>query len=131
MRWKEKWERKPSKKRWIIPHFYDVRWLIFQTKVKLPIIFLQLALAAGCCYGKNNLLAAALESCDYCCLTVKINCKIYFCEWNFYISYCIRYNHRASRAKYIWNFPLQINFYHNDLIIRAHHLISMTIYSYF
>ena len=27
----EKWERKPIKKRWIIPNFYDVPWLIFET----------------------------------------------------------------------------------------------------
>ena len=26
-----KWERKPLKKRWIIPHFYDVTWMILDT----------------------------------------------------------------------------------------------------
>ena len=26
-----KWERKPLKKRWIVPHFYDVTWLIFES----------------------------------------------------------------------------------------------------
>ena len=35
-RGEEKWERKPLKKRWIIPHFHDVTWLIFKTLVKLP-----------------------------------------------------------------------------------------------
>ena len=27
----EKWERKPLRRSWIIPNFYDVTWLIFNT----------------------------------------------------------------------------------------------------
>ena len=34
-KWEENWERKPLKKRWIIPHFYDVTLLIFETLCKV------------------------------------------------------------------------------------------------
>ena len=39
-RWEEKWERKLLKKRWIIPHFYDVTWMNFDTIWALSKIYI-------------------------------------------------------------------------------------------
>ena len=37
----EMWERKPLKRIWLIPHFYDVTWLIFKTLCPATLIVTQ------------------------------------------------------------------------------------------
>ena len=73
-RWEEKWERKPLKKMWIIPHFYDVTWLIFETLCSVT--------SFGNVGNPRQALLAARNKFDFVCWVVgggevwMIHCRV-------------------------------------------------------